>query len=39
MFGYCAIGNPMRQIEPTITIKMAMTIATIGRLMKNSDMV
>jgi len=33
------MGNPTRQIAPTITIKSAMTIATIRRLMKNSDMV
>ena len=37
MFGYCAIGKPTRQIAPIITIKIAMTIATMGRLIKNSD--
>src|SRR5271156_6794111 len=34
MFGYCATGRPNIVTNPTTTCKMAMTIATIGRLMK-----
>ena len=40
--GVCILALPIAQypqIAPTITIKSAMTIATIGRLIKNSDMV
>ena len=39
MFGNCAVGNPNIATIPAITIRMAMTMATIGRLMKNVDMV
>src|SRR6267143_5859508 len=37
MFGNCATGSPAMVTAPTITIRMAITIATIGRLMKNFD--
>src|SRR5258706_12067920 len=33
--GNCARGRPRRETSPTITAMMAMTIATIGRSMKN----
>src|SRR5512139_4349975 len=33
-----AMGSPVMATRPTIVIRMAMTIATIGRLMKNLDM-
>src|SRR4029077_19015842 len=36
--GYCAIGNPRMHTPPMSVIRIAMTIATIGRLTKNSDM-
>ena len=39
MFGYCATGRRAMETRPTMTVMMAMTIATIGRLMKNCDMV
>jgi len=35
MLGNCATGRFTIETAPMITIKMAMTIATIGRLMKN----
>jgi hypothetical protein len=35
MLGNCATGRLTIETSPMITIKMAMTIATIGRLMKN----
>ena len=35
MLGNCATGRLNIETAPMITIKMAMTIATIGRLMKN----
>ena len=35
MLGNCATGRLTIETTPMITIKMAMTIATIGRLMKN----
>src|SRR5471030_774156 len=38
ILGNCATGSPRRQTRPTITVRTAMTIATIGRLMKNFDM-
>ena len=38
MLGNCAIGRPTMVTAPTITMTMAITIATIGRLMKNLDM-
>src|SRR6266446_7165499 len=39
MFGNCATGRLTIVTPPTITIRMAITIATMGRLMKNFDMV
>jgi len=38
MFGYCAMGNCAIATRPMITIRMEMTIATIGRSMKNLAM-
>src|SRR5271165_2049366 len=38
IFGNCATGSLVIVIAPTITVKIAMTIATIGRLIKNLDM-
>ena len=35
MSGYCATGKNISEMAPTITMRMAITIATIGRLMKN----
>ncbi len=37
MFGYCATGRPAMETRPTITMMMAITIATIGRRMKKFD--
>src|SRR5262245_51196419 len=37
MLGNCATGRLTIAIAPTMTVKMAITIATIGRLMKNLD--
>src|SRR5271165_7404061 len=37
MLGNCATGNPSMVMAPTITIMIEMTMATIGRLMKNFD--
>src|SRR5271156_3049640 len=39
MFGNCAIGRVAIVTAPTMTIRIAMTIATIGRLMKNLDII
>src|SRR6266850_6784974 len=39
MFGYCAMGNWNMATRPTITMRIEMTIATTGRLMKNLAMV
>src|SRR5579872_1847679 len=39
IWGNCAIGSPRRATAPTRTVMIAMTIATIGRLMKNADTV
>jgi len=36
MFGNCAIGKSAIAIAPTITVRIAITIATMGRRMKNS---
>src|SRR5205823_6368764 len=36
--GYCAIGSVRIDTRPTRTVAIAITIATIGRLMKNFDM-
>jgi len=38
MFGYCATGSPAMETSPTMTMMMAITIATIGRRMKKFDM-
>src|SRR5580704_4645702 len=38
MFGNCATGRVAMVTAPTITIRMAITIATMGRLMKKFDM-
>src|SRR5882672_5017371 len=35
MSGNCASGSPRMETTPTITVMMAMTIATIGRSTKN----
>src|ERR1700690_2884140 len=37
IFGNWAIGSPRKATRPRITVMIAMTIATIGRLMKNFD--
>src|SRR5882724_8349773 len=37
MLGNCATGRVVMVTAPTITIRMEITIATIGRLMKNFD--
>ena len=37
--GYWAMGRPRMATMPTMTMTMAMTIATIGRLIKNLAMV
>src|ERR1700730_14177065 len=37
MFGNCATGSVAMVTAPTITIRIEMTIATMGRLMKNLD--
>src|SRR5215475_6224286 len=39
IFGNCATGKVASMIEPRMTVIMAITIATIGRLMKNLDMI
>jgi hypothetical protein len=39
MFGDCATGKVAIVTPPTMTIRIAMTIATMGRLMKNLDMI
>ena len=36
--GNCAIGRLSIATKPTITMRMAITMATMGRLMKNFDM-
>jgi hypothetical protein len=38
MSGYCAVGSVSIETTPTMTVRMAMTIAKIGRRMKNLDM-
>src|SRR4051794_20800994 len=38
MFGYWATGRPAMATRPTMTMTMAITIATIGRLMKKRYM-
>src|SRR5512146_1037244 len=37
MLGYCAMGSPSIATTPTITMMIEMTMATMGRLMKNFD--
>src|SRR5450432_3883234 len=37
IFGNCAIGSETSATAPTTTVMIAMTIATMGRLMKNFD--
>src|ERR1700722_9864561 len=37
MFGNCDTGRTAIVTAPTITVKIAMTIATMGRLIKNLD--
>src|SRR5208283_4644067 len=37
IFGNWAIGRETSATAPTMTVRIAMTIATIGRLMKNFD--
>src|ERR1700677_62088 len=39
IFGNCATGSVNMHTAPMITIKMAITIATIGRLMKKRYMI
>ena len=38
MFGYSATGSCTIATTPTITMRMEITIATMGRLMKNGAM-
>src|SRR5580700_5140661 len=38
MSGYCAVGSDSIATMPTITVRIAITMATIGRRMKNLDM-
>ena len=38
MLGYCSMGSERRETVPTITVTMAMTMATTGRLTKNEPM-
>src|SRR3954468_22018177 len=38
ILGNCAVGRPSIATTPAMTIRIEMTIATIGRLMKNLDM-
>src|SRR5690242_18845968 len=37
MEGNCATGRPVSATAPMITVRIAMTIATMGRLIKNLD--
>jgi len=37
MFGYWDIGSVSNETNPTTTVMMAMTMATMGRRMKNLD--
>src|SRR6266566_6970080 len=37
-FGNCATGSPTRVTRPTMTMMIEITMATMGRLMKNFDM-
>src|SRR5271168_4279562 len=36
-FGNCAIGRPAMETRPMMTMMMDITMATMGRLMKNLD--
>src|ERR1039457_145224 len=38
MLGYCEIGSVSIETMPMTTVRMAMTIATMGRRIKNFDM-
>src|SRR5712692_11139357 len=38
MLGNCATGSESTVMHPTITMRMEITMATMGRLMKNFDM-
>ena len=38
MFGNCAMGRPSIETNPSRTVTIAMTMATIGRLMKKEAM-
>src|SRR5579871_2726489 len=38
MLGNCCVGSSRMATAPAMVIRMAMTMATIGRLMKNFDM-
>jgi len=38
MSGNCATGSEIIEMTPTSTVRMAITIATMGRAMKNLDM-
>ena len=37
--GYCSTGNELKEITPATTIRMERTVANIGRLMKNLDII
>src|SRR3954462_10542828 len=37
IWGNCAMGSPARDTAPSSTVSMAMTIATMGRRMKNAE--
>src|ERR1700730_18448374 len=37
ILGNCEMGSPTIVIAPTMTVRIAITMATIGRLMKNLD--
>ena len=39
MLGYCEIGNVSMETVPITTVIIAMTIATMGRRIKNFDMI
>ena len=36
--GYCSVGKPPKNTKPTMTMKMAITMATIGRRTKKLPM-
>ncbi len=39
MSGYCAVGRVSIETVPTSTVSTAMTMATMGRRIKNFDMI